>query len=53
MDSSFSADGRYVAFASTASNLVSEDTNGYADVFVRDRGEEPPLINVYLPVVFR
>jgi Tol biopolymer transport system component len=29
-------DGRYVAFVSTASNLVSGDTNGIADVFVRD-----------------
>ena len=34
---SISADGRYVAFASYASNLVSGDTNGYGDVFVRDR----------------
>src|SRR5262249_18468776 len=32
-----SADGRYVAFASLASNLVPGDTNGYWDVFVRDR----------------
>ena len=32
-----SADGRYVAFESDASNLVAGDTNGYADVFVRDR----------------
>ncbi len=32
-----SADGRYVAFASWASNLVSGDSNGYADVFVHDR----------------
>jgi Tol biopolymer transport system component len=31
-----SADGRYVAFASHASNLVSGDTNGQRDVFVRD-----------------
>ncbi len=28
--------GRYVAFASHASNLVSGDTNGRADVFLRD-----------------
>ena len=28
--------GRYVAFVSTASNLVAGDTNGVADVFVRD-----------------
>ena len=32
-----SADGRFVAFASTASNLVAGDTNGRQDVFVRDR----------------
>ncbi len=29
-------DGRYVAFVSTASNLVPGDNNGIADVFVRD-----------------
>ena len=29
-------DGRYVAFASDASTLVPGDTNGIADVFVRD-----------------
>ncbi len=34
---SISADGRYVAFHSFASNLVSGDTNGVADVFVHDR----------------
>lgn len=32
-----SADGRYVAFSSIASNLVNGDTNQKADVFVRDR----------------
>src|SRR5438093_2008599 len=32
-----SADGRFVAFASVASNLVPGDTNGTLDVFVRDR----------------
>ncbi|MBI2206099.1 MAG: hypothetical protein HYU41_19860 [Candidatus Rokubacteria bacterium] len=32
-----SADGRYVAFFSPATNLVAGDTNGHADVFVRDR----------------
>ena len=31
-----SADGRYVVFQSSASNLVTGDTNGQADVFVRD-----------------
>ncbi|OUC15970.1 MAG: hypothetical protein B0A82_04245 [Alkalinema sp. CACIAM 70d] len=33
---SISADGRYVAFASDATNLVSNDLNGETDVFVRD-----------------
>ena len=32
-----SGDGRFVAFASFASNLVPGDTNGSIDVFVRDR----------------
>jgi hypothetical protein len=31
-----SADGRYIAFESLASNLVSEDTNEYPDIFVHD-----------------
>jgi Tol biopolymer transport system component len=31
-----SADGRYVAFTSDATNLVPGDTNGWPDVFVRD-----------------
>lgn len=31
-----SADGRYVAFTSLAGDLVARDTNGVADVFVRD-----------------
>ena len=31
-----SADGRYVVFHSFAENLVSDDTNGLVDVFVRD-----------------
>jgi Tol biopolymer transport system component len=31
-----SANGRYVAFVSDAANLVSGDTNGHSDVFVRD-----------------
>ena len=34
---SISADGRYVAFASPATNLVAGDTNGVQDVFVHDR----------------
>jgi len=31
-----SADGRFVAFESSATNLVTGDTNGVADIFVRD-----------------
>ncbi len=31
------ADGRFVVFYSTASNLVPGDTNGRSDIFVRDR----------------
>jgi cell division septation protein DedD len=34
--SSISADGRFIAFSSDATNLVSGDTNGVSDVFVRD-----------------
>ncbi len=35
--SSISGDGRYVAFESSASNLVVWDTNGWGDIFVHDR----------------
>ena len=31
-----SGDGRYIVFSSSATNLVAGDTNGVADVFVRD-----------------
>jgi Tol biopolymer transport system component len=34
---SISADGRYVAFYSYASNLVPQDTNGFTDVYRYDR----------------
>ena len=34
---SFSSDDRFVAFPSLATNLVTQDTNGFEDVFVRDR----------------
>ena len=34
---SISADGRFVAFVSEASNLVRHDTNGANDIFVHDR----------------
>jgi Tol biopolymer transport system component len=33
---SISADGRYVAFESDATNLVAGDTNGFSDIFVHD-----------------
>src|SRR5690606_13319421 len=33
----FSADGRYVAFSSLASNLVPGDTNDSFDVFIHDQ----------------
>jgi Tol biopolymer transport system component len=36
-DCAISADGRYVAFFSGATNLVAGDTNGSTDVFVHDR----------------
>jgi hypothetical protein len=45
---SLSADGRYVAFHSLASSLVSGDTNEVADIFVHDRGEGNFVF--YLPV---
>ncbi len=37
MTPSLSGDGRFVAFISTAGNLVAADTNGQADVFLVDR----------------
>jgi Tol biopolymer transport system component len=58
-----SADGRFVAFTSHASNLVPGDTNGADDVFVRDRklqvtrrvsvgpGGQQANNNSYLPAV--
>jgi hypothetical protein len=33
---SVSADGRYVAFASDATDIIENDSNGVSDVFVRD-----------------
>jgi WD40-like Beta Propeller Repeat len=35
-DSALTPDGRYVAFASLASDLVQNDTNGISDIFIRD-----------------
>ena len=43
MDVSISADGRHVAFASLAVNLVPNDVNDVLDIFVRDRvARRPP-----------
>ncbi len=39
-----SDDGRYVAFASDADNLVSGDTNGYYDIFRRDRQMDETIL---------
>src|SRR5829696_9486376 len=36
-ENDMSDDGRYVAFTSTSSTLVSGDTNTFRDVFVHDR----------------
>jgi Tol biopolymer transport system component len=36
-EAAMSADGRFVAFTSTSTNLVPDDTNDAPDVFVRDR----------------
>lgn len=35
-EASISADGRFVAFTSYATNLVASDTNAFRDIFVRD-----------------
>jgi Tol biopolymer transport system component len=42
--SSISADGRFAAFWTPASNLVSGDNNDRYDVFVRDRGKQNLLV---------
>jgi hypothetical protein len=46
-----SADGRYVAFHSGGSSLVSGDTNGAQDIFLRDRGAPPapPAVRLDVP----
>ena len=37
LESALSADGRFVAFTSFASNIARNDTNDHADIFLRDR----------------
>jgi Tol biopolymer transport system component len=44
MRSSVSSDGRYVAFMSLATNLSEGDSNGFADIFVRDRDQGVTLL---------
>ncbi len=41
---SISAGGRYVAYASLASNLVPRDTNDITDVFIRDRRTDRTML---------
>ena len=42
-----SADGRFVAFDSTANNLAPGDTNGVRDIFLRDRlGGTTELVSI-------
>src|SRR5215218_6172717 len=42
-----SGDGRYVAFTSSSANLVTGDTNGHTDVFLRDlRTDKTEIVNV-------
>jgi Tol biopolymer transport system component len=40
---SISYDGRYVAFRSVATNLVAGDTNGKADIFLRDLSKKTTI----------
>jgi hypothetical protein len=43
-----SSTGRFVAFTSSATNLVPGDTNSFQDVFLRDRGvfdDAPPVVS--------
>jgi hypothetical protein len=49
---SISANGQFVAFDSNASNLVSGDTNGFSDVFVRDRTTGSELNTIILTSSF-
>ncbi|MEG3843435.1 DUF4347 domain-containing protein, partial [Microcoleus sp. herbarium14] len=51
--SSISADGRYVAFASKASNLASGDTNGEYDIFVRILPTARPPSSPLIPMAVR
>ena len=49
-----SANGRFVAFDSEATNLISTDSNDWDDVFIRDRGLGSILDQfVYLPAILK
>lgn len=48
-----SADGRFVAFPSYASDLVGTDTNGNTDVFVFDASQAPHGCNCTDPVAIK
>ena len=50
-DPSISADGRYVVFSSPAPNLAPDDSNGYSDIFIRDRYGEPSFASTCEPGV--
>lgn len=50
---SLSPTGRYAAFRSDGTTLVTGDTNGFSDVFIRDRGDAPaPVVEDALSVRF-
>lgn len=42
LQATVSGDGKYVAFASDATNLVASDTNGVRDIFLRDLSTASP-----------
>ena len=49
VEPSISADGRYVAFSSLASDLVADDPNQATDVFLRDRGTGTTVLVSHAP----
>ena len=50
-DPSLSGTGRYVAFASSANNLIAGDTNGYSEIFLYDQqNADTPLTRIANPV---
>lgn len=48
-----SADGRYVTFTSNATTLINEDTHGYTQVFVRDRGSSTEITHLEITQVIQ